>query len=219
MDPPRVLPPPVRFWDGMAHESRFSHALRLEWLTRHNVDTRARILDFGCGYGRILAQLVRAGYDSVIGLDFSSRMLARCRSLLPDVSLAQNCEQTLPLRSHSVDIVLLFAVLTCLPRDDHQRALLDEIARVLRPGGLLYISDLLLNSDSRNLERYTNYSGEHPTYGVFELPEGVVLRHHRKEWIEELTASFTRVEFHPFEATTMNGHTSAAFQFLGRAPM
>jgi SAM-dependent methyltransferase len=216
MDPPRVLPPPVHFWDGMAHESRFSHPFNIDWLTRHNVDTRARILDFGCGYGRILAEIVRAGYDNVIGLDFSFGMLARCRSLLPDVSLAQNCEQTLPLRSHSVDIVLLFAVLTCLPHDDHQRTLLREITRVLRPGGLLYISDLLLNSDSRNLERYARYASEYGTYGIFELPEGVVLRHHRKEWIEELTASFTRLEFQPFEATTMNGHTSAAFQLLGR---
>jgi SAM-dependent methyltransferase len=202
----------------MADQKHFSHPLNIEWLTRHNVDARARILDFGCGYGRTLSELARAGYDDVIGLDFSSRMLARCRSLLPDVSLAQNCEQTLPLRNHSVDLVLFFAVLTCLPRDDDQRALLREITRVVRPGGLLYISDLLLNSDSRNLERYARYASEYGTYGIFELPEGVVLRHHRKEWIEELTASFTRLEFHPFEAATMNGHTSAAFQYLGRIP-
>jgi SAM-dependent methyltransferase len=203
----------------MVHESRFSHPLRLDWLTRHNVDTHALILDFGCGYGRTLAELARVGYDNVVGIDFSLHMLARCRSLLPDVSLAQNCEQTLPVRSHSVDIVLLLAVLTCMPRDDDQRALLREITRALRPGGLLYISDLLLNSDSRNLERYARYASEYGTYGIFELPEGVVLRHHRKEWIEELTTSFTYIEFQPFEAVTMNGHTSAAFQFLARAPV
>ncbi len=51
----------------------------------------------------------------------------------------------------------------------------------------------------------------------FELPEGVVVRHHRKEWIEELTGSFAQLEFEPFEVTTMNGNKSAAFQYLGRA--
>ncbi|MFZ3201584.1 MAG: class I SAM-dependent methyltransferase [Candidatus Acidiferrales bacterium] len=202
----------------MAHERRFSHPLRLDWLTRHYVGIHALILDFGCGYGRTLAELVRAGYDNVIGLDFSSRMLARCRLLLPNVSLAQNHEQTLPLQTHSVDLVLLLAVLTCVPCDDDQRALLREITRVLRPGGLLYISDLLLNTDSRNLERYARYAGEYGTYGIFELPEGVVLRHHTEEWIEELTGSFTSLEFQPFDAATMNGNTSAAFQLLARAP-
>ncbi|MGC2421123.1 MAG: class I SAM-dependent methyltransferase [Candidatus Acidiferrales bacterium] len=219
MDSPRALPSPVRFWDGVAGQKHFSHPLNTEWLTRHHVSAHALILDFGCGYGRTLAELVLAGYDDVIGLDFSSRMLARCHSLLPDVSLAQNYDQALPLRNHSVDLVLLFAVLTCLPRDDDQRALLREIARVLRPGGLLYISDLLLNSDSRNLERYARYAAEYGAYGIFELPEGVILRHHKKDWIDKLTASFTSLEFQPFEAATMNGNTSAAFQYLGRAPM
>lgn len=42
---------------------------------------------------------------------------------------------------------VLFAVLTCIPLDGEQRDLVREISRVLRPGGLLYISDLLLNRD------------------------------------------------------------------------
>jgi len=217
MDRPRILPTPARFWDRMADESRFSHPLQLGWLTRHHVDAHAHILDFGCGYGRILAQLARAGYDRVIGLDFSFRMLARSRLELSGAEVAQSDARALPLRDDSVDLVQLFAVLTCLPRDDDQRALLREIARVLRPGGLVYVSDLLLNRDSRNLDRYARYATEYGTYGVFELPEGVALRHHAMEWIGELTAPFARLEFQPFVATTMNGHTSAAFQFLGRA--
>ena len=209
---------PVHFWDGVAGTGRFSHPIHIDWLTRYHVAAHARVLDLGCGYGRTLAELARAGYDNIIGLDFSPLMLVRCRSTLPDVALVQACAQALPLRDHSVDLVLLLAVLTCLPRDDDQRTLLREILRVLCPGGLLYISDLLLNSDSRNLERYARYAAQNGTYGVFELLEGVLLRHHTMEWIEDLTAPFTRLEFHPFEAATMNGHTSAAFRFLARGP-
>lgn len=216
MDPSRVIPAQVPYWDSVAGEKRFWHPLRLAWLTRH-IGSTASILDFGCGYGRTLAELVRAGYKNVIGVDFSFRMLACCRSQLPDVNLVQNYGQTIPLRKHSVNLVLLFAVLTCIPRNEDQRDLLSEIRRVLCPDGLLYISDLLLNDDLRNLERYDRYAEEFGTYGIFELPEGVVVRHHQKEWIEELTTSFDQLEFEAFEATTMNGNKSAAFQYLGRS--
>ena len=216
MDPSRSVPEQAGYWDRVAGEKRFCHPLRLEWLTRY-VSPRARILDFGCGYGRTLAELLRAGYKDIVGADFSFRMLTCCRSQLSNVKLVQNCGQTIPLRTHSLDLVLLFTVLTCIPGDEDQRALLAEIGRVLRPGGLLYISDLLLNRDSRNLERYERYAEEFGCYGIFQLPEGVVVRHHRREWIAELTGSFRQVNFESFEATTMNGNRSAAFQYLGRA--
>ena len=161
-----------------------TYPLRLAWLTCH-IGSTERILDFGCGYGRTVADLVRAGYKNVIGVDFSFRMLACCRSQLPDVRLVQNYRRTIPLQKHSVNLVLLFAVLTCIPRNEDQRELLREIRRVLCPDGLLYISDLLLNDDLRNLERYDRYAEEYGTYGIFELPDGAAVRHHQKEWIED----------------------------------
>jgi len=112
--------------------------------------------------------------------------------------------------------VLLFAVLTCIPDSNAQRMLLAEAGRVLRRGGLVYVSDLLLNSDPRNCERYQQFAEAYGCYGVFELPEGIVVRHHQREWIEEITSSFQKLEFEPFTVTTMNGNSSAAFQYLGR---
>lgn len=216
MNRPRIIPAQVPYWDRVAGEKRFSHPLRIEWLNRH-AGPRTRILDFGCGQGRTITELLRGGYKNLIGMDFSFRMLKCCRSQLTDLKLIQNDGQTIPLQKHSVDLVLLFAVLTCIPLDEGQRELLREISRVLRPGGLLYISDLLLNRDLRNLERYDRYAREYGTYGIFELPEGVVVRHHRKEWIEELTVAFSQLKFEPFEVRTMNGNESAAFQYLSRA--
>jgi SAM-dependent methyltransferase len=216
MDRSRIISAQVGYWDRVAGEKRFSHPLRITWLTRR-AGPRAQILDLGCGHGRTLAALLRGGYKNITGMDFSFRMLKYCHSRLPDVRLVRNDGRTTPLQKHSVDVVLLFTVLTCIPLDVEQRDLLREISRVLRPGGLLYISDLLLNRDLRNLERYHRYAGECGTYGIFELPEGVVMRHHRKEWIAELTGSFGQLEFERFEVRTMNGNKSAAFQYLCRA--
>lgn len=211
----RDLASQVNYWDSVARQKRFSHPLRAEWLAGR-LETRARVLDYGCGYGRILAELAGAGYRNLVGVDFSAAMLARCRREVPGVGLVRNDGRTLPFRSGSLDAVLLFATLTCIPQDEAQRALLAEVERVLRPGGLLYVSDLLLNEDERNRARYERGAEVYGVYGVFELPEGVVVRHHRREWVGELTGSFVELEYEPFTVTTMNGNTSAAFQYLGR---
>jgi SAM-dependent methyltransferase len=205
----------VDYWDRVADQKHFSHPLRLDWLEKYS-NRQARILDYGCGYGRTLAELSNAGYENLFGMDFSEAMLRRCRREVPQSKLIRNDGNALPLKYSSFDAVLLFAVLTCIPDSNVQRVLLRAVEQVLRPGGLVYISDLLVNDDERNRERYQQFAEGYECYGVFELPEGVAVRHHEKEWIEELTRSFRQLEYEPFMVTTMNGNTSAAFQYLGR---
>lgn len=208
----------ITYWDRVANEKRFSHPLRLEWLEDYLENPQGRILDYGCGYGRTLGVLSNAGYTNVFGVDFSEAMLQRTRVEVPGPVLIRNDGRSLPFKSESFDAVLLFAVLTCIPKDSEQRLLLSETNRVLRPGGLIYVSDLLVNDDTRNLERYQRDAETYDCYGVFKLPEGVVVRHHTKEWIEEIMSPFKRLEYEPFEVHTMNGNRSAAFQYLGRKP-
>jgi SAM-dependent methyltransferase len=208
------------YWNRVAGEKRFSHPVQLSWLKHYlgPQDEPATILDYGCGYGRTLAELSRAGYQRIVGVDFSRAMLARCHQELPDAMVIQNDGKSLPLQERSIDTALLFAVLTCIPDSNEQRRQVAEVLRVLRPGGLLYISDLLINDDQRNRERYEHFAEIYKCYGVFELPEGVVVRHHRREWIDDLTSTFTRLEYEPFSVKTMNGNLSSAFQYLGRKP-
>src|SRR5439155_12126115 len=115
-----------------------------------------------------------------------------------------------------VDAVLLFAVLTSVPTNKGQRAILTETSRVLRPGGILYISDMWLQKDARNLERYVEGEKKHGVYGVFDLSEGVTVRHHEPKWIEELTNGYELQALEEIQVQTMNGHPSSAFQWFGR---
>jgi SAM-dependent methyltransferase len=205
----------VDYWNRIGPTKPFAHPVDLErW--KELVPLTASIVDFGCGYGRVLGILSDHGYRDLAGFDPAPAMIARARKRLPDVRLETFASPRLPLRDASADAALLFAVLTCVPGDAAQRAIVAEIARVLRPDGVLYISDLWLQPDERNRTRYQLGEAAYGRYGVFELPEGVVLRHHDRDWIRELTAGFAQLALCEMTVETMNGHTAQGFQWFGR---
>jgi len=202
------------YWNTAGTQKPFAHPLNLRRI-RQWVSDESTILDYGCGYGRILGELYNEGYESLIGLDFSPAMIAAARAQYPEIAFEVVQSSTIPLPDASVDGVLLFSVLTCIPTDEGQRALLKEVNRVLNRGGLLYISDLWLQTDERNLTRYARDEQKYGNYGVFDLPEGVTVRHHDPKWIETLTSDFTTVALDEIEVVTMNGNPAKAFQWFG----
>lgn len=98
-----------------------------------------RILDLGCGYGRIAVPLAEAGFE-VVGLDISQPMLdeAARRAAVAGRQIqwiqADICQ--IPLPPSSFDVVLcLWLTFHELLKQCEQLAALEEICRVLRPGG------------------------------------------------------------------------------------
>ena len=174
----------------------------------------SQILDFGCGYGRICHELNSAGYKNIIGVDSSQKMIERGLKNHPDLRIS-------PLKNDlselgEFDVIILFAVLTCIPTNDGQLKLIEELFKHIKPNGIIYISDYWLQTDERNLTRYREFEEKYGNYGVFELPDGAIVRHHSKEWIERLTIAFETQELFDCELTTMNGNKSTCFQFIGR---
>jgi SAM-dependent methyltransferase len=205
----------IHYWNHLGPTKLFSHPINLSRLAKL-LDPKSRILDFGCGYGRIMGVLHEQGYCHVIGVDPARTMVTTARQRFPFLPFLAVDPTRLPFAGESIDAALLFAVLTCIPRDDGQRRIMREIERILRPGGLLYISDLWLQKDERNVERYRHYQTKYGVYGIFELPEGVVVRHHERQWIEQLTANFALITLDEIMVETMNGHGAEAFQWFGR---
>jgi SAM-dependent methyltransferase len=205
------------YWNSAAASAVFTHPLDVALLRRH-VGASGRILDFGCGYGRLLCELKQQGFRNLAGLDSSEAMVRRARRLVPGVPISVCGAPPTPHRDAAFDAILLFAVLTCIPRDDDQRALMAEMLRLLAPGGVIYASDFLLHADRRNRERYRAQQDRFGRYGVFEVEGGAVLRHHDPTWIRELFDSFESVLFEAFPATTMRGNPATGFRFVGRRP-
>ncbi len=193
----------------------FGHPVNFERLSRW-LTPDSRILDLGCGYGRALGLLFDRGYHNLIGFDPAAAMVALARERFPAIAFDElKSPPHVDLPDFSVDAVLLFSVLTCVVTNEGQRAIVREVQRVLRPGGLLYISDLWLQTDERNRERYLRDEPKYGTHGVFDLPEGVTVRHHDPRWIEELTREFDELALDHVEVHTMNGNPAKAFQWFG----
>jgi SAM-dependent methyltransferase len=204
----------INYWDRVGPTKLFSHPVNLSRVAEL-IAPASRILDFGCGYGRTMGILYEQGYRKLVGIDPAPAMIAAARQRFPQLTFLTVDSPHLPFADESIDATLLFAVLTCVPSDERQRGIMQEIRRVLRPGGLLYISDLWLQPDARNVERYRQYYAKYGVYGIFELPEGVVLRHHDRRWVEQLTADFAVTAVDEIRVETMNGHWAEGFQWFG----
>lgn len=102
-------------------------------------------LDVGCGNGRH-ADLLAARVDRTVGVDLSGALLriarerARTAGYAAATAWLRGDAATLPLRSGSVDLATYVATIHHLPTRADRVASLDELARVLAPGGRALVS-------------------------------------------------------------------------------
>ncbi len=149
MGPPQEeLPvPPRDLWavhdDYLAFGQRDSSTLRhLCGVHGLAVEGPLRILDFGCGTGRVLRHLVdiTAAGGEVWGADLESDRIDWCRSNLspPFRFLTLNTAPHLPFEDDYFDLIIGGSVFTHITDQDDSWLL--ELRRATRPGGLLYLS-------------------------------------------------------------------------------
>ena len=96
-----------------------------------------RVLELGCGYGSVLYHLQESGYAHLDGVDGSPQQVAAARALgLHCVRLRGVSEALQEAGDGSYDVVIAFDVLEHFTREELM-TLMDEIHRVLAPGGRL----------------------------------------------------------------------------------
>lgn len=120
------------------------------------IESFRAVLDLGCGCGRVLRQWHGIAGPRFYGTDYNPAGVFWAEKHLKYVTFATNqLEPPLPYGDSAFDLVYAVSVFTHLP-DAMQRAWIEEIHRVLEPGGIL----LLTLSGEGDLERVSKKDRE-----------------------------------------------------------
>lgn len=200
-NPDIVLPPDYMMYESFLldyqryYENGRKTAQWLAELIRKHKDLKgASILDWGCGPARVLRHMpeVIPEAKAYSGTDYNNKTIAWCRDNLSQIDFSNNSLMPpLVYPDESFDLVYGISIFTHLSEEAH-RKWLDELIRVLKKGGVLFLTlhgEGFLDKLSE-AERTTFKSGKlvvrgqvkegHRTYAAFQ-PPGYV-----KEWTRQL---------------------------------
>jgi len=152
----RIFPFPAPAFIGIFLDSNYRRKLQppADVIKSSGIQSGQRVLEIGCGSGGFTTFVARVVGPTghVEALDIQSGMLTQLerKLALPEnqdiqnITLHQASAYELPFEDGVLDLVYLITVLPEIP--DQSRALA-EIKRVLKPGGILAVSELLLDPD------------------------------------------------------------------------
>jgi len=170
----------------------------------------SEVLDFGCGIGSSLEKVIKFNPKKITGIDISEVSIRKAKNKVKETEseielLVDNCEQT-KFNSNNFDIVYGTGILHHL----NMSMCLDEIKRVLKPGGkLIFIEPLGTNpliNLYRKLTPKSRSKDEHPLVKLdFDLIEKKFINTKLKYY------GFLTLIFFPFYKSPKN---SIIFKFL-----
>jgi ubiquinone/menaquinone biosynthesis C-methylase UbiE len=148
------FPAPAIIGYGLDSDLRRRFQPPAQIIERSGFETGMRVLEVGCGSGAYTTFVARAvgNQGGVVALDIQPAMLTQLQRKLgrpenrdiQNVRLVEGSACGLPFEEASVDLVYMITVLPEIP--DQARALA-EAKRVLRPGGILALTEFLPDPD------------------------------------------------------------------------
>jgi len=171
-------------------------------ILRGSIAPGMRVVDAGCGYGRNLVYLLRQGQE-ILAIDANPKAVEHVRQLskslntnLPDDNFQVGRVEQMPFPSAFADVVLCSSVLHFARNDAQFHAMLAELWRVLRPGGLLFTR--LASRIGMDFEAMGN--------GLYAMPDGQSWYLVDEQKLMDLTASMNGVLVDRLKTTIVQNH-------------
>lgn len=167
------------------------------WLERETKGARANItasaIDMGCGNGRNLVYLAREYGMRGIGYDSSSAAIREAKRLSADLPLRYEVRSIAGAISEANDsqTIALDMMSSHFLKADDRRLLRDELHRVLKPGGYLFMKTFVSDGDLHTKRLLAEHPGPEPgTYmhPVIGVPE---YAYSEAELVDFLSEKFT----------------------------
>jgi SAM-dependent methyltransferase len=191
-------------WNQVASEISFSLEPDLNKLA--NLITKdAKILDYGCGYGRITSELQARGYGELIGVDTSIEMIRRGLKQYPTLDLRHMENHEIPNEFGRFEVILFCAVLTCIPVKEQRMNIIKSAFESLNEGGIIYC-----------VEFHRSETIPYSVQGTFTSPFNVEMKHFLPNEISEELAMFDEINHSVTEATTITGKKTSAIHYFGK---
>ena len=152
----KIIPSPAPAFMGRILDSDLRRKMQSpeKVIQRSGIQKGMQVLEVGCGSGAITTFVARAvgNKGNVYALDIQPKMLQQLEKKLSqpknrditNIKLIESNAYDLPFDDNSLDLVFMITVFGEIP--DRNKAL-QEIKRVLKPGGILAITEMFLDPD------------------------------------------------------------------------
>ncbi|HID55444.1 TPA: class I SAM-dependent methyltransferase [Candidatus Poribacteria bacterium] len=131
-----------KFSDEYPPEQVYGYMVK-DVIAKLEVNEKDDLLEVGCATGRLSYEMSKIAH-SVVGIDFSERMIRRAVETYGEYDLRFYVAEAaaLPFPDNSFDKVLCYSVFHDFPSRSYGDKALSEILRVCRPGGVILIGDI-----------------------------------------------------------------------------
>ncbi|EPJ47344.1 MAG: hypothetical protein OFPII_13670 [Osedax symbiont Rs1] len=187
-----------RKWNEVAHDVNFNLKIDIERFIQE-VPFGSRILDFGCGYGRVSHILWEAGYKNILGIDTSEKMVERGRCQYPELNIEVFSGRNIPYPDNSFDAAIACAVFTCITSREIREHQFKELYRILKPNGLLHMVEFCAE----------------PSHS-FTASIGVPMLHSTPQQLRDLSVSLNIVSDEVINSKTMGGSNASSYSLFAR---
>ncbi len=204
--PDVILPPDYLMYESFQinYQKYYTNSFETaKWLVnhfkKHKKLENVKILDWGCGPGRIIRHLpsIVGNNSEYYGTDYNDKTINWCKNKLSGIKFNQNTLQaTLPYADDYFDIIYGISIFTHLSEEMHF-SWYNELVRILKPDGIMFLTtqgdnfkvkltdnelkeynDDLLVVRGKVKEGHRTYSAFHPKEFMLELFRDIKILEH-----------------------------------------